>query len=278
MPFKTILVHLNDAKRAPSVLSPAIGLARKCNGHIKGLHAVAGAPPVPPLAVPYSGAFLDDLMERERKSGEEIKAAFETATAGQPVVAEFASVKVVHADIALAVLDHGRAADLIVTAQRDAAWDLAPILDFPERLALESGRPVLIVPHGSTSDGSFSTIVVGWNGKREAARAAFDALPLLREAGVVHVVSVLPKGAAESGTPVSALADALARHGIKVEVHREVGPERRAGEVLIARAGALGADLLVMGAYGHSRFREFVFGGVTRDIGADMRIPVLQSH
>ena len=147
MPYKTILVHLNDKRRAEALLEPAVALAARNNAHLVGMH-VHAAVPAPPINMPYSGQVLGAMVATERKDTEEIAAIFQRMTKGQPFVAEWRAIKVPHVDLASVVMDHGRAADLIVAGQTDPDWDLSPILDFPERLALESvqvfamGRPL----------------------------------------------------------------------------------------------------------------------------------------
>ena len=135
MSYKTILVHLNDKRRVETVLGPAIHLAIRHNAHLIGLHVHASMP-APPIAMAYGAQVLGSIVAAERKEADLIAAAFAAATANQPFVAEWRSVKVPHVDLAGVVMDHGRAADLIVAGQTDPDWDLSPLLDFPERLAI----------------------------------------------------------------------------------------------------------------------------------------------
>lgn len=280
MSIKTILVHLNDERRTEQLLTPVADIARRFNAHVIGLHVYAGVPASPPVALPYAKEVLGAALAAERKESEAIKAAFERVTVNQPFVAEWHSVKAPHADLAEVVMRHARAADLIVASQTDPSWDMAPVLDFPERLAIESGRPVLVVPNEGTHDRVVGrNAVLAWNGKREAARAAFDALPLLLNAETVHIVGVA-EGGSRKGELLAdtSIAAALARHGVKaVATEHTEGSAGVAGDIL-SQVDAAGAGLLVMGAYGHARFREFVFGGVTRSVMRTMTVPTLFSH
>jgi nucleotide-binding universal stress UspA family protein len=278
MPYKTILVHLNDKRRAEALLEPAVALAARNNAHLVGMH-VHAAVPAPPVNMPYSGQVLGAMVATERKDTEEIAAIFQRMTKAQPFVAEWRAIKVPHVDLASVVMDHGRAADLIVAGQTDPDWDLSPILDFPERLALESGRPVLVVPYVGRYPEIGRNVVVAWKPGREAARAVFDALPLLAKAEKVHILEV--KKRADEGTglaPDTSIAASLARHGIKPSVRTSVATDLSVGDEILSRLADLGADLLVMGAYGHSRMRELVFGGATRHIARHMTVPTLFSH
>jgi len=190
-------------------------------------------------------------------------------------------LKVPHVDLAAVVLDHGRAVDLIVAGQTDPDWDLSPLLDFPERLALESGRPVLVVPYAGRYPEIGRNVVIAWKAGRESARAAFDALPFLLQAKTVQILEVKEgrgRDDAEALAPDTSIAAALARHGIKPTVRTSIATDISVGDEMLSRVADAGADLLVMGAYGHSRMRELVFGGATRDIARHMTVPTLFSH
>ena len=279
MSYKTILVHLNDKRRAETVLGPAIHLARRYNSHLIGMHVYASMP-APPVAMAYGAQVLGSIVAVEQKDTEAIAAIFKEATANQPFVAEWRALKLPHVDLAGAVMEHGRAVDLIVAGQTDPEWDLSPLLDFPERLALESGRPVLVVPYAGRFGEIGRTVVIAWKPSRESARAVFDALPLLQAAEQVYILEIQGRDAtpATALAPDTTIAASLARHGIKPAVHTSVAPDISVGDEILSRLCDLGADLLVMGAYGHSRMRELVFGGATRNIARHMTVPTLFSH
>lgn len=277
--YKTILVHLNDERRAAALLTPALVLARRFNAHVVGLYVYPAMPASPPVALPYAGDVLAGLVTAARQEADRIRATFDTATAGQPLVPEWRTVKAAHADLATIVMEHARACDLVVASQTDPDWDLSPVLDFPERLALESGRPVLIVPRVGTYPTIGERVMIAWNGKRESARAVFDAVPLLTGAKSVKILSIsATRSANDDRLPDTELAAALARHGIKATCQRSIAPETSVADEILNRLADESADLLVMGAYGHSRFRELVFGGVTRSVAQHMTVPTLFSH
>ena len=276
MTYKTMLVHLNDSRRAEAVLEPATQLATRFNSHLIGLHVYA-AVPAPPI--PMASAALGSIVAAERKNSEAIADTFQRLTRNKQFVAEWQLQKVPHVDLARVVMELGRAADLIVAAQTDPDWDLSPLMDFPERLALESGRPVLIIPYAGHYSSIGRRVVIAWNAGRESARATFDALPLLQGADSVHILEIKDRGDASSSlAPDTSIAAALGRHGIKPEVRKSVAADISVGDEILSRAADLDADLLVMGAYGHSRFRELVFGGATRQIARHMTLPTLLSH
>src|SRR5215813_8706047 len=277
--YKTILAHLNDSRRAEALLEPAIELAARYNSHLLGLHVYASLP-APPVPMGYASSLLGSVVAQERKQSEDIAATFARMTANAAFVPEWHLLKVPHVDLASVVMEHGRAADLIIAGQTDPDWDLSPLLDFPERLALESGRPVLIVPYAGRFGEIGRTVVIAWKPSRESARAVFDALPLLQAAEQVYILEIQGRDAtpATALAPDTTIAASLARHGIKPAVHTSVAPDISVGDEILSRLCDLGADLLVMGAYGHSRMRELVFGGATRNIARHMTVPTLFSH
>lgn len=281
MPYKTILVHLNDRRRAGHLLKPAIALAARWGAHLIGLHAYPSIPQLSAFGSRLGGEAVGSIVGAARQDSEHIHAVFERMTANQPFVAEWLEIKAMGADIAELVMERGRAADLIVASQADPAWDLAPILDFPERLAVESGRPVLVVPNEGHFDRIGRSVMVAWSGTRESARAAFDALPLLADADSVRVLGVAEPAAGgdgRNGLPDTAITAALARHGVKVSALSSAPGNKSVTDEILARLADVDGDLLVMGAYGHSRFREFIFGGVTRHVVRHMPVPTLFSH
>jgi nucleotide-binding universal stress UspA family protein len=121
-------------------------------------------------------------------------------------------------------------------------------------------------------------VLVAWNGTRESTRAVHDALPMLVRAHSVAVMEVNPKPDETPRIAGADMATHLARHGVRAEVSSIVADEIDVGDAILSRGADLGADLVVMGAYGHSRLREFAFGGVTRHVFKHMTVPVLMSH
>ena len=152
--------------------------------------------------------------------------------------------------------------------------------DFVEQVIMGAGRPVIILPATGETGLSLDEVVVGWQGGREAARAAFDAVPLLKAAKKVRIVCAsAQKDAAPKGNlPGAGLAETLARHGITAETQTVPTEGYSAGQALLRCADDCGAGLIVIGAYGHSRLTEFIFGGATRFVLSRLNRPVLMSH
>jgi nucleotide-binding universal stress UspA family protein len=141
-----------------------------------------------------------------------------------------------------------------------------------------AGRPVLVVPYIGPSGTLGKRVLLAWNATREATRAATDALPFLQAADEVLVVLVKPHSISHGEVPGADIGLYLARHGVHVKVETIEGVDIDAGNLLLSRAADLSSDLIVMGAYGHSRFSELVLGGVTRTMFESMTVPVLMSH
>ena len=174
---------------------------------------------------------------------------------------------------------HAYYADLVVIARPESAGQTASPPGLAESLVMSSGRPIIVFPpHHALS--RINRILVAWNATRESIRAVADAMPLLVKAKAVEVLVVdhqrRPEGHGQE--PGADIARHLARHGARVEVLRLSSDGKDVGRLLLSQAAAFGADLLVMGAYGHTQLREWIFGGVTRTVLYQADLPVLMSR
>lgn len=280
MSYKTILLHCNDMRRIGRLLVPAVQLAETFQAHLIGLSIV------PPIAILSTGApgstpiIVDDHCKLYREHNPAMRSAFENATRGRGFVSEWRDDEADAFGVGDRVLQYARAADLVIASQSDRNWATTDTLDVADRLAIESGRPVVIVPLTEPREHIGERVLVAWNARREAARAVFDALPILQRAKEVRVVWVNPETEHEQGKDILAadVCAALARHGVRCEATEQVRPRTNVGETLLACAKDHGADLMVMGCYGHTRLREFVFGGATRHVLRNLSLPVLMAH
>jgi nucleotide-binding universal stress UspA family protein len=166
---------------------------------------------------------------------------------------------------------------LAVVGQPDESEELPPaIATLPHVLVLTAGRPVLVVPYAGKFAKIGTRVLIAWNASREAVRAVNDAMPILQRAKKVIVLSVNPTK--KDHIPGADIAAHIARHGCKVEATHTVAKDIEVGDALLGAITDYGADLLVMGAWGHSRMRELVLGGATRELMGQMTVPVLLSH
>jgi|LNFM01.1.fsa_nt_gb nucleotide-binding universal stress UspA family protein len=279
MTYKTILVHLGSEDRARSALGFAIGLAQRFQAHLIGLYVFPSYPLTPPVPLPFGAEIAGQIRSAINEEARKVKAVFDEMTASQPFVSEWRSITTDRRSPEKIVIEQSHVVDLVVASQADPSWKWSDILDFPDSLALGAGRPVVIVPNYGRHDHVPRVVTVAWNGRREAARAVADALPLLREAEAVNVLTVrdgrpLPEGQ----LPDTEIAASLARHGVTVDLADMIATEYTIGEEIRVRAIDRGSDLIVMGCYGHSRLREFALGGVTRHLMREMTMPILFSH
>lgn len=281
MSYRTISVCLDSTDRSDERQRFAIELARQFDAHLSGLHFSYEpfVPYAPEAGIDTSGLLAEVYAEidRERQSAE---TAFRQQAQQAGLNADWRGFYLREMNQAVA---QARASDLIVLGQQERGEEQLHVAEHhASRFLMGTGRPVLMLPNvGSVENPRFDTVMVAWNGSREAARALSDALPLLKQAKSVRVFSVESPSIYEraySELPDVDIAAYLSRHGVKAEIVRQAVDDQDIGEWLLSRATDLNADLLVMGAYGHSRLGEMVLGGVTRTILRDAFLPVLISH
>lgn len=278
MAYKTIVVQVDDSRHAGQRIRIAARLAKAHDAHLIGAAATgisryafqggATLPPDPNLAI-----HMEQLRERARGALDQAEALAHAE--GLPSFEK----RLVDDDASGGLGELARYSDLVVIGQVDPAETGAMVLpDFPEHVVFTGGRPALIIPHAGSFASVGKRVLVAWDGGRSATRAVTDALPLLRQAELVQVALFNQPGAG-SKEPLAGeeIALYLARHGIETELLPS-RPATSVGDALLSLATDIGSDLIVMGGYGHSRFREILLGGVTRTVLDAMTVPVLMSH
>ena len=291
MTIRTILAAISGGVASEGAIETACGLAHPFGAHVEGLHVKADPADVLPLFGTDVGVpMYDDLLrmagEQVAESATRAKTAFAAAIAhhslperARPAAPSDSAAGGVSAawreELGFAstvVARRARFFDLVVLGRSGRVID-APYSDTIEQTILEAGRPVLIAPL-RVGPPPCDTVIVAWNDSASAARAVASAMPFLQRARSVHVVS-----AGKAARPNDELAEYFAWHGIAAAVHPVTRVEGvQIGELLIAAARDCGADLLVMGAYGHALWREVLFGGASRQILATARLPLLITH
>ena len=278
--MKTIVVHLDAGARCDERIDVAIALAKKHGAHLTGSSATGRAD----LVVRVSATIPDSIELVQLTSTFLQDRADAAASRFVQRVVDAGSVSHdvrVSRDVPGSALCRlARTADLVVVGQHGtpAAADDGD-RDLPQEVLNEAGAPVLIVPREGRFGAIGNRVLIAWKDTPQASRAVRDALPLLRSASQVDVVSVVEDAAAKAEMMISLdrLGAWLSRNGLQPQLHLEP-PDEDAGTSALARAATLGADMLVMGAWGHSRFREWVLGGATRHVLARTTVPVLMSH
>ena len=277
MDYKTILVHLERSQHEGRLLDGALRLAQRFSAHLVGLHTLT--PVYPPAMVPGDMVGVAQIQEQYRRAAEQAAAALEAQFRRKaeaiPLSYEW---RLAEGRTDRIVPLHARYADLVLLGQADPDEGFADsIADLAGVVALKAGRPVLVMPYTENFPDRFNRVLAAWNGSREAARALADALPFLKAAQEVQILSIDPADA-EGHLPGADIAAYLARHGVRADARQTQSSDVDPASVLLSRAADWGADLIVMGAYGHSRFGEMIFGGMTRMLLSSMTAPVLCAH
>lgn len=281
MPFKTILIHAGKEQRLKSQLAIGAAIATRFQSHLIGLAIV---PPAMMFTLGGSSNANSVRIDAHRTSflseAGRMHRAFERAGAGQNFTAEWIVEDADRAGATAAALTHTSAADLVVASAEDRRELRTASAYTSAGWAIASGRPFVVAPKFVPDAPVGQRILVAWNGSREASKAAFDALPMMKTADYVKVLLINADrhtaiGEGQSG---KRLCEAFARHGVRARLESISLPEVNVGSALRAAIKAENADLLVMGCYGYLRQYELKLGCVSRNILHDMPVPVLMSH
>lgn len=277
--YRSLLVHLDSDPACPARTQLAIKLAKQLDCHLVGV-APTGYVDLPATlgAAASVSEFATLAWDTLREQAAAAAQAFRDQCRGAGV-ASFEAV-VDEADKAASLVRHAHCSDLTIVTQADPSAPGHRLAQgIVEDVVLHSARPTLVLPYAGRIAGTGSSVMVAWDDSRESARAVSDALPLLRGARRVDVVAWQEGDDAEQTLrpQLEALRRWLAWHGVQAEVHVEASGIA-IGEAMLSRAADMGADLIVMGAWGHARWTEQVLGGATRTLLASMTVPVLMSH
>ncbi len=278
MALKDLLVHIDSSPSCPARLDLAINLAQSHDAHLIGLYVI-GLAPIHQFAEADLGPELIEAHDHYiRQAAEDAARMFASHTDRAGLAAEW---RCVEGNVSDLVALNARYADFAILGQRNPErLDPGTAPELPGIIILDVGRPVLLVPHQGSFESVGKRVLVAWNASRGAARAVNDALPILQRADEVLILAVNPlSGITGHGDiPGADIALHLSRHGVNAEA-QEIDVEKVSiGDMLLSRAADFEADLLVTGAFGRSRLRELVLGGVTRYLLGHMTIPVMMSR
>jgi nucleotide-binding universal stress UspA family protein len=275
--IKDIIVNLSVAKDGSPAGNYAISVAAVLDAHLTGV-AFAYDPIVP---ISGSGYIPAELIETQRDENETAaEAAIKSFAASATRAGIAADTAMLDASLTGAGDQFARIArrfDLAIVGQAQPQTSTTDQV-IGEAALFESGRPIIMVPYIQKAPFKIGSVMICWDGSRMAARAIGDAIPIIGQADRVEIVSVTNERGKEDEIEGADIGQHLARHGLKVDVHRISGANIDIADALLSHAADSDADLMVMGGYGHSRLREFVLGGVTRSIFESMTVPVLISH
>jgi len=275
--IKDIVVNLSVGEKPGPARDYAVSLAAAFDAHLAGI-AFLYDPIVPVSGAGYIPANVIDAQERDNEQA--TRAAldqFNAACARAGVSAEPLTLSASYGGVGEQFGRIARRFDLAVVGQAEPETSAVEEI-IAESALFESGRPVIVVPYIQKAPLKLNNPMVCWDGSRAAARAIADSIPLLAKSERVDVVIVTNERGKQDEIEGADIGQHLARHGLKVDVHRISGGNIDIGDALLSHAADSGADFMVMGGFGHSRLREFVLGGVTRSIFESMTVPVLLSH
>jgi nucleotide-binding universal stress UspA family protein len=271
MAIKDVLVYLDNDTNCANRISATAKLCSKLGAHLAGLYSyrMLKVHPYPYAYLPNSA--FENMDEKASQQHVETKALFAKNTAAEDISGEFRTVK---DQLSTALSIQSRYADLLVVPGRHGKnSNLNHEFQLSEILPI-SACPVLVLPEDEPAPAQLpKRILVAWNGSHESARALSLAMPILSQAEQVDLVSV-----ASNEAEATDIAKHLTYHGIKVNVHPVEGSRFNAGKTLLNQAMTLESELVVMGAYGHSRFLEQILGGATEYMLDHANLPVLFSH
>ncbi|NNK77234.1 MAG: universal stress protein [Litoreibacter sp.] len=278
MGLKTILVCLTTTNNAEALMKVASGLARKHNAHLIGIHVMEALLVYPGIAMHMPDPAFAKYNASQREEAEAIEKVFRKYTDNEDFVGEWRMLKSESASACDRMIESARASDLVILSQEDREGERVDQAHIQARVIRESGRPVLMVPTGFDGDEIASKIVVGWSATREATRAAHDVLEVAQPGSEIFILRAQShtKDDLEDFT-ANEMAEMYDRHGLKATIiHRDTDGQR-VGHILNKEAFEQGADLIVTGAFGHSRTYDFVIGAATRDLLSYAEVPVLFS-
>ncbi len=274
--LKDLIVNLTvDTKNDPAA-DYAVSVAQAFGAHLTGM-AFALKPVIPGMTIEGLGAnVIDAAINDAEKAAEAAVDRFQALAKKQGVAAGAVSVTETLVDGVERFAKTARCFDLSILPQADP--DRSDEQDlYIEAALFTSGRPILVVPYIQKAPAKFERIACCWDGSEPAARAIAEAMPLLHKAKRVDLV-IVTTGKARNQIEGTDMGQHLARHGLNVNVQQIAGADVDVASIILSFAADTGTDLLVMGGYGHSRWRELVLGGATRGILSAMTVPTLMSH
>ncbi len=275
--IKDIIVNLSVTKNDNAVANYAASVAAALQAHITGVAFIYD----PIIPISDGGYIPAEVIETQRADNEAAaESAIKSFTAATDRAGISAEPLTLNSSLAGAADRFARIArrfDLAIVGQgQPEGSSMEQIV--AETTLFGSGRPVIMVPYIQKAPFKIDNVMICWDGSRAAARAVADAIPILGKNGHIEIISVLNEPGKQDEIEGTDIGRHLARHGLKVDVHRISGGDIDVGDALLSHAADSSADFMVMGGYGHSRLREFVLGGVTRLIFESMTVPVLLSH
>jgi len=279
MSYKSILVCLTTEANAERLTRAACFLARKFGAHIIGLHTLQAMHVHPGVAIHLTDEAVKMFRDAQSRQAERIYDIFRQEMDRQDMTGDW---KLVNADAESAgvqLVEHAHYADLVMMSQADPEHDRGDQSDIQRQVIMGGGCPVIVIPNAGRFEDFGNKAMIGWSATREAARAVHDAIPFL-EGGEATLMWVAhsDRSADHLAETAEAVAAGLRRHKVNVTVSHWQNTNLAIGDALLNEAFESGCDMIVSGAFGHSRFYDFVIGATTTHLLNHMTMPVLFSH
>lgn len=270
--MKSVLLHINDDPGLEARLQAALDLTRAVEGH---LHCLRSNPYHPQMA--FDGvtgmSVMYDIAKMSYKADEQLQQQIEERLGSEDVSWDYSAE---NADASRGLVKYSALVDIMVLSSAGGDRGNAIPLGILGEVLSDTRVPLLVQPDSVKKFDAASPAVVAWNGSFEAGNALRSAIPLLKLASDVHIVTV--EEDKDHDLPPLDASEYLSRHGIKSVVHEQQAEKSAVDTALLSTVESLGAGYLVMGAYGHGRARQFLFGGVTRSMFKDSPVPLIVSH
>jgi nucleotide-binding universal stress UspA family protein len=279
MSFKSILAVATDQAHLTETVTQAASIASGLDAHLDVVCIGVDRTQTGYYYAGMNAAVLQETLHQAREDASELAAAAKKLLAATDLRWGVVDAVCQLADVARFVASHARFADLSIVPRpygTDRGIELEPVV---EGALFEGQCPVIVLPEGGPALKLRQKVAIGWNESAEALRAVRSALPLLSTAQSAHVVVIdPPKHGPTRSDPGGQLSQFLARHGVKVEIDVLSKTMPRVSDVMRRHVTDISADMVVMGAYGHSRFREAILGGATRNMLETCEVPVFMAH
>lgn len=276
--IKDIMVHLDGSAEDEIRLEHAQAIASAGRAHLIGIFT--NLLPDLTIAMPMDGGaaamqVLTELDDKARQDGDTTAKRLIERLESLQVPSDLRRLDGTYGALSAMVVGQARCADLFIATRPNGGTETPDWSDLVEAVLFGAGRALLLVPPGCRRHGQIQTVLVAWNGSREAARALREGMPFMEQAARTVVLVVDP---APDTRPWVEMEGHLARHGVVAEAARAETQGRRVADVILDEARSVSADLIIMGGYGHTRLREQVFGGVTREMLSSADSPLLVAH
>ncbi len=277
MTYKTILACLTTEEASSHIMPIACSISERFQAHLVGIHTLEAIVPYPGIALHTDHPLFKEFNDQAKAEDARIENVFSSYVSDKSFTSEWRSLKARSWRASDQLVQSAFRADLIIVAQSDREHERVDQFGVQNDLIINSGRPVLLVPPENSETKLGSRILLAWNATKESAVATQNALPFLRAAEAVTILTVSSAQpyAIETDVEGHEVAKYLSRHSVNAEVKHIKQTEPSVGEQILKEAKVGGYDLIAMGAFGHSRLHSYFFGDASRYLLEKTELPIL---